>query len=113
MEDYFIRKSLEKVPENSQTFGGTGKIKSYSLSATAFTHTIIVVVPSFENAITVVLSIENPDGHEIYASGGLTKGTTHILSVEKPLVGDNTIKLTLSGDAGGSGGIVKTTIYLN
>lgn len=111
--DYFIRNSLEKVPENSQVFAATGQVKSYSLSATAFTHTIIVIVPAFTNAITAILSIENTDGHEIYASGALAKGTTHVLAVEKPLVGDNTVKLTLSGDAGGTGGTIKTTIYLH
>jgi hypothetical protein len=113
MLDYFIRHSLEKVPENSQTFGTTGKVKSYSLSATAFTHTIVVVIPDFTNDVTTVLSIENADDHEIYASGSLAKNTTHVLAAEKPLVGNNTIKLTLSGDAGGSCGIVKTKLYLH
>jgi len=110
--DYDIMRNLEKTDENSQTFAATGTTKSWTFVAQALTHTIVVVVPAFTNAITTVLSITNSDGNEIYASSALAKSTTHVIAAEKPLVGSHTVTHTLSGDAGGSGGIVKTTFYL-
>lgn len=110
--DYNIMPNLEKTDENIQVFAATGTTKSWTFVANALTHTIVVVVPNFTNAITVVLSITNSDGNEIYASSALAKDTTHVIAIEKPLVGSHTILLTLSGDAGGTGGNVKTTFYL-
>lgn len=112
MTAYMVKEDLIKTVENLQVFADTGTTKSWEVYANALTHTIIVVVPAFTNAITVVLSITNSDSNEIYASGSLAKGTTHIIASEKPLIGKHTMLLTLSGAAGGTGGTVKTTLYL-
>jgi len=110
--DYDIMRTLEKTIEDTQSFAATGTTKSWTLTANALTHTIIVDVPDFTNGITVTLSITNSDSHEIYASAALAENTLHVIKAEVPLVGANTILLTLSGVAGGSGGDVKTTFYL-
>lgn len=113
--DYFIKKDLEKTDENTQTFGITGTTKTYTIYANALTHTLIVVIPDYSNTITTTITIDNADSNEIYNSTGLTQNTTHVIAVEKPLVGLNTITITLEGNAGGSAGTtydVDTTLYL-
>lgn len=112
VNDYNIMPNLEKTDENSQTFEATGKVKSWTLVANALTHTIIFVLPVFLDNPTVILSITNSDSNEIYASGSLSDGTTHVIATEKPLVGSHTVTITLSANAGTGGGVVKTTFYL-
>ena len=110
--DYDIMRSLEKTVEKTVTFAATGVTQSYTLTANALTHTIVVDIDDFTNASTTVLSILNEDGHEIYASSSLSENTLNIIAAEKPLVGDNTILLTVSGVLGGTGGDIRVTFYL-
>jgi len=75
-------------------------VGSFTINATALTHTIILKIPTFTNAETVTFSIENSNGDEIYSEESLAKNTTHVLAVVKPLVGESTVKITLTGTPG-------------
>ena len=110
--DYDIMRSLHKTIENTSSFGATGTTDSWTLVAQALTHTIVVNIPNFTNAVNTVLSITNEDGHEVYASPSMTENGLHILKAEVPLVRSHTVTLTISGVAGGTGGDVGTSFYL-
>jgi len=75
-------------------------VYSFDIYANALTHTIILTMPTISGAVcTATLSIENSNGEEIYASAStLAEATVHVLSTEKPLIGKNTVKVTLSTD---------------
>ncbi len=107
-----IHKTLYKTDPKTVAIAADATVGSFTIHAWALTHTIVLVLPDWTNAVTAIISIENSDGNEIYASSSLAESSTHILSTEKPLVGTNTIKITLSGVPGGGGGNTITTIYL-
>jgi len=88
-------------------------VKSFTLKAMGFTDKIIVEMPAFGGAVvTGTLSIENMDGKEIYAEATLAEDTDYCLPPEQvPIVGKNTVKMTLSTDPLSSGDCY-ITVYL-
>jgi len=66
------------------------------------------------SAVTGVLTIENPDGVVIYESAACGESDTHIISPDPaiPMVGTNTVKLTLSTDPLGTTASAYFTPYL-
>lgn len=107
-----IYKNLYKTPEYSLDIASGATEDTFTLKASALTHTIVFVLPTFTNTETGQVTITNGDGEEIYASASnLAKNTTHILPVEKPLVGTNTIKVKLTGTPGDAI-VPKISIYL-
>ena len=87
-------------------------VKSFDLYAIALTHTIVVTMPTFSGAtVTGTFSIENSYGEEIFSQGSLAESTVHVITQETPLVGKNTIKITLDTDPL-SDGTVYVTMYL-
>jgi len=103
---------LMKTDEESLVFGASDVVKSFTITEVGLTYAILVVLPNWTNDVTGVLSIENSDSNEIYASDDLDRNETHMIPTEKPLVGTNTVKLTLFGVPGGSGGTATVTIYI-
>lgn len=99
-----IHMSLYKTPRRELAFVSGDTVKSFTISAWAITYQLIVEIPGFSGAtVTAICSIENSDSVEIYASRSLDESSTNVIATERPLVGDNTVKVTLSGDPLSSG----------
>lgn len=67
---------------------------------------LLFEMPSLSGAtVTAILSIENPNGTVAYESNSCGEDNTHILAPDPkvPIVGTNTIKITLSTDPLSSG----------
>jgi hypothetical protein len=108
----WLYKTLHKTDRYALSFESGDTVKSFTINARALTHTIILEMPSFSGAVvTGTLSIENSDDNEIYSNGSLAENTIHVMTTEIPLVGDSTVKVTLSGDPLSSG-ICYVSMYL-
>lgn len=110
-----LHERLVKTERTALTFAATGLVQSFAVKATANATRIVFEMPSFTaDTVTGVVSIENSDGKEIYASSAGGESDTHIYSPDPsvPIVGTNTIKVTINKAAGGSGGVCYVTIYL-
>jgi len=107
-----IHKSLYMTVPQTVSIAADGTVGSFTIRAYALTHTIILKLPNWSEAVTATISIENSNGDEIYSNDSLAKNTTHVISAVKPLVETNTVKITLSGVPGGTGGDTTTTLYL-
>jgi len=107
-----IHKTIEKVDPQTINIASDKTTGNFTICAWALTHTIVVVLPDWSTTRTATLSIENDDGNEIYSVGSLTDNSTHVIAVEKPLVGTNTVIITLTGVPGTGGGDVEVTLYL-
>jgi len=107
-----IHKTLYMTPVQTEAIGASATVASFTIKAWALTHTILLKLPDWTNAVTATISIDNPNGDEIYSNDTLARNTTHVMAVVKPLAGTNTVKVTLSGVPGGTGGDVETTLYL-
>lgn len=107
-----INQSLYKSTRRELAFISGDTVKSFTLNATAITYSLVVEIPSFSGAtVTAVCSIENSDGVEIYASDALNENSVNVIKTERPLVGDSTVKITLSADPLSSGSCY-VTIYV-
>ena len=108
-----IHRTLYQTPEWEEAIASDAKTCSFTIRANALTHTIVCFLPNWTNTVTGQITITNSDDREIYASADtLAKNTVHVLAAVKPIVGINTITITLSGVPGGSGGTTATSIYL-
>ena len=66
------------------------------------------------NAITFTLIIVDRDGDVIYTSGSLNKNAiTIVMSLSIPLIEQEKIRITPSGEPGATPLIVKATLYYN
>lgn len=107
--DQYAEDSITVVPTQTLSFAATGTVKSYSLTTNGKLHSYTIAVPDFTNAITVTLSIEDADSLEVYSKAAIAKNTTTQvgdLAKSYALDGTYTVKATLSGAAGGTGGDV-------
>jgi len=112
----YIHGNLIKTGRKALVFASGDTVKSFTINANALTHSIIFEMPTFSGAaVTGTFSIENSDGKELYSNGGVAEGAVDMKfpedSIERPLVGDNTVKVTLSTDPL-SDGTVYVTMYL-
>lgn len=107
-----IHKSLYKTVPQTEAIGAAATVGSFTIKAWATVHTIVLKLPNWTNAVTATISIENSDGDEIYSHSGLGENDTHTFAVDVPIVGTNTVKVTLTGVPGGTGGDTVTTLYL-
>jgi hypothetical protein len=94
-------------------FAATGTDLTGDIFNNGIINSIILVVPNFTNAITLSqIDIYDEDGDVIYTnSTGWTKNASHLLSgLSIPSAEGFSIKATISGAAGGSGGnlVIKT-----
>lgn len=93
------------------SFGGTGTELTSSISVNGEIQHIRFVVPNFTNNVTATLSVLD-DTYEVYNSTEKAKNASYWLSpLQVPLTGYNKIKVTLSGNAGGTGGDVIVILY--
>lgn len=112
-----IHKALYMTDPKTVAIANATVLGSFTIKATALVHTMVVKLPTWSNDINARVSIENSNGDEVYANSNsgvysLGRGLTHVLSPNKPLVGNNTVKITLASDPGGTGGNTVTTLYL-
>jgi len=109
-----IHDSLYKAPRQTISIVSGTTVYSFTIDANGLATRIILVMPSLSGAVvTGVVSIENPDSTVIYESAACAENDTHILAPDPgvPIVGTNTVKLTLSTDPL-SAGTGYVTIYL-
>jgi len=107
-----IHKTLYKTTRNALAFATGDTVKSFTLNATANAIFAIFEMPTFSGAaVTGTISIENSDGTEVYANGSVAEGATDLAAISIPLVGANTIKVTLSTNPLSSG-TCYVTFYL-
>jgi len=93
---------------------GTTVYTAATIKASGLATRIILVMPALSGAVvTGVVSIENSDANVIYESAVCAENDTHILAPDPgvPIVGTNTVKLTLSTDPL-SAGTAYATLYL-
>lgn len=110
--DEMLDPRIVKTTRYPLVFASGTTVKSFTINANALTHTIVLKMPGFSGANpTATLSIENSDDDEIYTNGGMVESSSHVMAAEKPLIGDNTVKVTLSVDPL-SDGTAYVTIYL-
>lgn len=107
-----------KTPEKSLVFGAADTVKSFTVNANHRVHSIIVHHPAFTNAVTLTVTIENADGRVIYTSDAIANpaaAADELLGQMEQFVainGECTVKATLSGVPGGSGGTVGIAVVL-
>jgi hypothetical protein len=112
---YFDTRRIYKCPTQSLTFGAADTVKSFDISANGALHSAVVEVPDWTNAVTLVLSVEDEEGTEVYNSPALSDNAIQKIIAHSEAVGFDgiyTVKLTLSGAPGGSGGTVKLTMLM-
>ena len=96
--------TLHMTPRTELAFVSGDTVKSQEIRANALVNRIVLEVPAFSGAVvTATLSIENPDGVEIYSKGSLVEDEDHVIITEVPIIGDNTFKVTLDTDPLSSG----------
>jgi hypothetical protein len=94
--------------------GAADTQKSIPVYLTGKLHHLHVRVPNFTNAVTVTVSVADPDGYVYLSEAGLAKDQNHniVFSKELLLLGEgNTVQVTLSGAPGGAGGTVVVALY--
>ena len=109
-----IHNSLYQTSRETLSFTTGVTVLSFTLEAWANVTRIILEMPAFSAANpTGTVSIENQDGTVIYESSTCSEDDTHIIAPypSVPIVGENTIKVTLSTNPLSSG-IAYLTIYL-
>lgn len=98
-----------KRKKHEFVFGASDTVKSETLYFEGELRHLHLRVPNFTNAVTATVTIEDSDGYEIYNSTGQAKNTNYNLltvATSELLTGQNTLKVTLSGVPGGTGGTV-------
>lgn len=101
-----------KSPRLPFEFSAVGTEISMEFSGQSHIHSIVLELPSFTNNPTATVTIVNDQGVELYNSGAKSDGANYVLSVDRIVAENNgTFVLTLSGDAGGSGGTAYMSIY--
>lgn len=102
--NYQMFEPLTKTPRTELAFVSGDTVKSFTITATAKATLAVLEMPSFSGAVvTGTLSIENSDGVEIYSKGDMAENETHVRTISVPLVGTNTVKVTLNTDPLSSG----------
>lgn len=109
-----IHESLYKTPRKSLSIVSGTTVYSFTINATANLKRILLEMPAISGASpTAKLTIENSDSKEIYESPStvMVKDDDHVMITSVPLVGINTVKLTLSTNPLSSA-TAYATIYL-
>jgi len=107
-----IHASLYQTTRKALAFTTGVTTLNFTIEAWANLKRIVFEMPSFSGAVvTGTVSIENQDDVEIYSKGSMAENDTHIRSVSVPLVGENTVIVTLSTDPLSSG-TCYVTLYL-
>ena len=94
-----INKSLYHTARQALSIVSGTTVYSYTIEATGHAERIVLEMPTISGATcTAKLTIENRDSKEIYESPNtvMAENDTHVMVTSVPLVGTNTVKLTLS-----------------
>jgi len=94
-----IHDSLYQTARKSLAIVSGTTVYSYTIEATGHAERIVLEMPTISGATcTAKLTIENSDTKEIYESPStvMAENDTHVMVTSVPLVGTNTVKLTLS-----------------
>jgi len=95
-----IHKSLYMAPRQTISIVSGTTVYSFTIEANGLATRIILVMPDITGAVgvTAVVSIENVNSEVIYESAACGESDTHILAPDPgiPIVGTNTVKVTLS-----------------
>jgi len=96
-----IHNSLYQTGRESLSIVSGTTVYSFTIDATGHAERIVLEMPTISGATcTAKLTIENKDSKEIYKSPStvMIENETHVMVTSVPLVGENTVKLTLSTD---------------
>ena len=96
-----IHDSLYQTARKSLAIVSGTTVYPYTIEATGHAERIVLEMPTIADAVcTAKLTIENRDSKEIYESPStvMAENDTHVMITSVPLVGTNTVKLTLSTD---------------
>lgn len=109
---FHTRKPLKKTDRIPLVFASGDTVKSFTIDIIADLTRIVFEMPNFSGAeVTGAVSIENSDGKQIYNKDGMIESETHVRAVNEPLIGENTVKVTLSTDPL-SDGTCYVTLYV-
>ncbi len=72
---------------------------------------LILEVPNYANAVTTTLSFINANGIIVFTSAAHARNANYSIPIDLELVGAYTMRLTLSGAAGGSTLIAYVTLF--
>jgi hypothetical protein len=110
-----MKQSRQMRVKKTFPFGATGTVLTEILNLLGLCEHIHFRVPNFTNAITAQLTLEDEDGYQYYDSTAKAKNANYDLGPLSPnriLAGKTTAKVTLSGVAGGTGGVVIAVFWL-
>lgn len=113
-EGLHLHDKLVKTERTAMSIVSGTTVYSFTINATANLKRILLEMPAISGASpTAKLTIENSDSKEIYESPStvMVKDDDHVMITNVPLVGTNTVKLTLSTNPLSSA-IAYVTIYL-
>ena len=91
-----IHASLYQTTRKALAFTTGVTTLNFTIETWANLTRVIFEMPAFSGAVvTGTLSIENQDDIEIYTYGSVAESATYTATVAVPLVGINTVKVTL------------------
>lgn len=94
------------------SFGASDTVKSAKIVNNGFVKYIHLSVPNFTNAVTITLSIEDEEGTKIWEDSARNRNADYIIgNLNIPSDIKYTLKATLSGVPGGSGGNVTVKVF--
>lgn len=99
-----LNPNLQKTDRTALAFVSGDTVKSFTIKAWAKAIMVVFEMPVFSGAVvTGTISVENQDSKEIYSAGTKAENTVHVITTDIPIVGENTVKVTLSTDPLSSG----------
>lgn len=105
-------KDIQKTPLWPLVFVSGDTEKEFTIEAKGTIKRTVLKMPAFSGAaVTGALSITDSDDTVIYNKDGMAEDDDHVRLVDEPVVGDNTVKVTLSADPL-SGGTCYVGLYL-
>ena len=99
--------------KNSFVFAATGATKTATLHNNGMIIAYTMVTPDFTGNRTSQLSIQDEDNVTIYTGAAHNESGTYVVTgLTVPCDRQYTATVTLSGDAGGTGGTVTVKLFL-
>jgi len=106
---YAVRDGTDEAGRQALAFGAADTSKEYTLGAfNGVIHELDVEIPNWTNDVTLTAALIRANGITL-SIGGLVKNAKHALVVSWAVRGGETIRATLSGAPGGTGGTVYFT----
>jgi hypothetical protein len=96
-------------------FAATGTTQKFRINNSGYITDFILTLPNFTNAVTGTLTIEDDEGNTLYTDAGAPRarnGTYVVTGIRVPVDEGFNFNLTISGVAGGTGGLAKVKAFL-